>query len=207
MKLKSKTISWLLLISIILIVVALMAPMIISAYPFQYEEYFVCTKCAMERMVINQQLPMIEITLFAKSCLEHTPLSRVLYDSDLVEKHQHEWRLGHGTGNGVLCALGRASNVWARARSESVAAFAHNMVDYSAPEVAQEWKGKLLDVMQRFPNPSALEDAGFPTSGFNTREQFEQWWQGPFMERKEMCKEMFPSNWEKGASANEDEKV
>jgi len=66
---------------------------------------------------------------------------------------------------------------------------------------------RLLDVMQHFQNPSALEDAGFPTSGFNTREQFEQWWQGPFMERKEMCKEMFPSNWEKGASANEDEKV
>jgi hypothetical protein len=65
-----------------------------------------CSVCGCRRQAVDLQVPFLPITYGHFSSIHETPLSQLGKQLKLVPAHRHDWRLIHGSGNGILCALG-----------------------------------------------------------------------------------------------------
>jgi hypothetical protein len=87
--------------------------------PFRYGS--VCDRCGALRSTTEWRLPFTELTVFVHATESDTPLSRVLMTNGIVSLHAHHWLFGHGSGNGVKCAIGPGRHVSPTASSEDFA--------------------------------------------------------------------------------------
>ena len=87
--------------------------------PFRYGS--VCDRCGALQSTTEWRLPFTGLPVFAHSTESETPLSRVLMTNGIVSSHAHHWLFGHGSGNGVKCAIGPGRHVSPTAASEDFA--------------------------------------------------------------------------------------
>lgn len=87
--------------------------------PFRYGS--VCDRCGALQSTTEWRLPFTRLPVFAHSTESETPLSRVLMTNGIVSLHPHHWLFGHGSGNGVKCAIGPGRHVSPTAASEDFA--------------------------------------------------------------------------------------
>jgi len=99
----------------------LVCSMIALAWVSTFRFRSVCEKCGAIRQTIDWQFPFTRWTVFERSRVYETPVSRTLATNGIVKVHDHQWIFASGGGNGVTCALGRASQVQFTVESTSVA--------------------------------------------------------------------------------------
>jgi hypothetical protein len=87
--------------------------------PFRFSS--VCERCGAIRYTTEWQFPGTRWTVLARSTESETPVSRTLVTNGIVTAHDHPWIFASGGGNGVKCALGRASQVQSSVESDDVA--------------------------------------------------------------------------------------
>ncbi len=82
----------------------------------------ICDKCGATRHATDWRIPLTDITVFTRSTVSDSPLSRVVLANGMVPEHPHQWLFEYGSGNGVLCAIGRGRHIRPAADSEKFAA-------------------------------------------------------------------------------------
>jgi len=91
----------------------------------------------------------------------------------LVASHQHQWLFCQGSGNGILCAIGKGRHVLPAVKSQEVAALIEAGQKFGELAFRGQVVAALLD-----PNTAPLVyDLGFsvPQSGFSNKAEFEKW--------------------------------
>ncbi len=117
MKRLSKSVRW--TAAGLLAAVAVVAASSLILGPFG--SYSVCDRCGALRRTTAWQIPHSSVTLFTRSTDSDSALSRVLLANGIVEPHEHRWRFGHGSGNGILCAIGPGRHIRSAAGSDELA--------------------------------------------------------------------------------------
>jgi hypothetical protein len=99
----------------------------------------VCAICGCRCHTWDHQLPLTSLTYFRHRHVEATPLSDLVERLRLTPKHTHDWKLIHGGGNGVMCAIGSGGDLDRNARSERVVSFIEDTERYDGRAEASQW--------------------------------------------------------------------
>ena len=99
--------------------IATLAAAILCGEPFAY--YSVCDVCGAMRNTWDWRTPLTELTVFSRSIVNETTLSRVLLTNSIVQPHAHHWLFGQGGGHGVKCAIGPGRHIYPAAESAEFA--------------------------------------------------------------------------------------
>lgn len=87
----------------------------------RFTSFFVCRECGASARETEWQVPFTSFALYRQMTSEPTPLSRTLQSLNRIPTdHVHNWWLIHGSGNGIMCALGSAHDTYQAARSSEV---------------------------------------------------------------------------------------
>jgi hypothetical protein len=93
--------------------------------PFGY--FSICDRCGARRDTVVWEFPFSHFRIYSRSQERSTPLSQVLVTNGLVKSHPHNWLFGHGSGNGVKCAIGSGRHISAAAESVEFAALVQTL--------------------------------------------------------------------------------
>lgn len=99
----------------------------------------ICSHCGCRGHSIEFQVPGTSITYWRNSRTDDSPLSEVGSRLGLYEPHEHNWRLIHGSGHGITCALGTGSNLDFTAQSDEVARFIAHTEAARGSDEARQW--------------------------------------------------------------------
>lgn len=92
-----------------------------SAFYGRFTSLFVCRECGAVGRETEWQVPFTSLAVFRDTAVEATPLSLTLQSLHRVPAdHTHNWWLIHGSGNGIMCALGSGHGTFQAARSEDI---------------------------------------------------------------------------------------
>lgn len=84
--------------------------------PFCYSS--VCTQCGRRRYSRDWMVPFTRIKIGSVNNETDTPLSTVLRQKNIVPAHTHQWLFIHGSGNGIMCAIGSGSTMLSSTNDE-----------------------------------------------------------------------------------------
>ncbi len=89
----------------------------------RFTSHHVCQSCGAIAHDTEWQIPLTSVTLFhGDKITRSTPVSNTLGSLHLIPQgHSHEWLLAHGTGNGIMCALGSGGPTLMAVDFESIA--------------------------------------------------------------------------------------
>lgn len=96
--------------------------LVLSAIAGRFGSTSVCDRCGAIRETTEWQVPFTRKTLFRHDSVRASAVSAVLTDRGVVPAHQHHWRFGQGSGNGIGCTIGPGDRIGFVAESEDVAA-------------------------------------------------------------------------------------
>jgi hypothetical protein len=147
--------------------------------------YSVCTKCG-ELQITSQLVFFGSRILHRTHREEHTSLSRLLYEHDVVKEHKHDWVFGHGSRSG--CGPGYFLNWYTR--HPMVAAFMRLLIECEGRDEVGKWRAIVLDaeVLTNLAGP--LVEEGFPLEGFAHKDEFKAWWREHRKGLEERVKEL-----------------
>lgn len=140
-------------------------------WPFTFDWIEVCGDCGVMRQSSARQLPMVPISFWTRHYESSTPLSQQV--SPVVGTHTHRWSFVHGSGNGVLCAIGEGRHVASMTRNVDVLTFLQETQRYRSQNEFRGWLNIVLSEQHaRSMRGWLLLDP--PKSGL-TREEYEAW--------------------------------
>jgi hypothetical protein len=104
----------------------------------------------------------------------------------LIGAHDHNWRFGHGSGNGITCAIGDGRHLWSMTESQHLARFLQDVDRIDGREAAVAWLERTLQ-----PETGPLlwsRFNGYPHEGYADVAQYRQWisdleWSWNFLNR------------------------
>jgi hypothetical protein len=135
----------------------------------------VCGVCGCTCQRTELQIPFTFVTYWRFERAFESPLSEQVNRLKLAPLHKHDWIFIHGSGNGIMCALGSGGEIHTSARSPEVAAFIADTHRYRDADEARRW----LAIALREREASALNNWLFmgasPYTGFESAEDYENW--------------------------------
>ena len=135
----------------------------------------ICGDCGCLRNATDFQIPLTSITYWRWERVEQSPLSEVVQHSILGERHLHSWRLIHGGGHGITCALGSGGRIWRMARSPSVASFISDTCNYRGRAESRQWLSRALSDNECTAFDQWLLFKSYPEDGFENAAAYETW--------------------------------
>jgi len=138
-----------------------------------FQSLSTCSLCGCRGHSIEFQLPFTDVTYCRIQNVQQTPLSQVGKQLALVSAHRHDWKLIHGSGNGIMCAIGRGADLDRNARSTQVASFVADTARYRDRVEAARWFKTALDAR----NSKAVFDwlLDYPEHDMGTSQDYEKW--------------------------------
>ena len=107
--------------------------------------------------------------------MEETPLSKLASELALCPTHKHHWELIHGSGHGILCALGYGGTLDRNARSQEVINFLADTNRFRGKEEAEVWFRTFLDVKNGKAVGDWLQWEFYPWDGQISSNNYEKW--------------------------------
>jgi hypothetical protein len=114
-------------------------------------------------------------TYYRHRIIQRTPFNEVAGDLGLIRPHPHDWKLMHGGGNGIACALGRGVELDPTVRSTEVAQFIRCTHQYHGRQEARIWVETALDDHHSKALYDWIHTTAFPQSGFSSATDYEEW--------------------------------
>ena len=149
----------------------------VGAWYGRFVSISVCDACGAEESTTEWQIPLTGVTYWRSTHIRQTPLSTAISRNGLAPGHTHTWQYVHGSGNGIMCAVGSGGRVFTSLRYPAVATFIDGVARYQGVARARKWTAALLDVNRSNDTLSMILFEDVPEGGFTSREQFERWWQ------------------------------
>lgn len=164
----SSRITWGRLLGVLLAVCGLFA-----CWPFRFHSYSICSRCGAVERTTEWQLPRNQVSFFSHSAIEDTPVSSYLLSSGSIGPHRHEWMFGHGSGNGVGCALGNGDLIAPTMTSSNVP----HLLAFSRRFGEEKESDNLLKLAfdKEVSRTIGFVASELPKSGFTSREQYRSW--------------------------------
>lgn len=135
----------------------------------------VCSICGCRSRAVDFEFPFVPVTYWRHRRTEETPLSIAMQRLYLIGPHSHEWKLNHGSGNGIMCALGSGSGLDRNARSETVVSFITDTNRYRGSKEAAEWCETALHDRKSRAVHDWLQFQTFPDAGCDSVESYTEW--------------------------------
>jgi hypothetical protein len=136
----------------------------------------VCVECGCRSSALDFQLPLMAgSTYYRYRSIEQTPVSDVARELDFIKLHSHDWKLMHGGGSGILCALGRGVDLDPTVRSTRVARFIECTHRYHGPDEGRRWFATALEYQHSRAVHDWLRMSAFPEDGFSSVTDYQDW--------------------------------
>lgn len=153
----------------------------------RYSYSSVCARCGAERGTNEWQIPATSLSLYDRSSFHETHLSRVLVSRGLMQPHEHDWLFCQGSGNGVLCAIGKGRHILSSTHSVQVA----DLIEYAHRFGEHEFRDRLIKELFNIDTTSVVRTwaGNLPRDRFREAVDFRKWldrWSG---ELDEMLRE------------------
>lgn len=127
-------------VTVVIVAVGTMAWLATSVFSFSY--FSACRTCGRIRHSRDLQLPFSTLSYWSQHSIKETPVSSVA--DKIVGDHDHKWLFGHGSGNGITCAIGYADQLPSTVNSESVASLIENTRRFDGDAEAQKWLNRAM---------------------------------------------------------------
>jgi hypothetical protein len=105
----------------------------------------VCGRCGAVKVTTLWQIPRTQITFYSRSSLRSTPVSLVLATNQIISSHKHDWLFVQGSGNGIHCALGSASEIRIASDTPHVARLIGTLHQFGEPDFRDKVITNLFD--------------------------------------------------------------
>lgn len=135
----------------------------------------VCVECGCRSSATDFQLPLLPVTYWRWQGIENTLLSLVGRDLGFLEPHAHDWKMIHGGGNGVLCAIGYGGELDRTVRSREVTQFLLDTSRYRGRDEAGLWFDRALDYRKSRAVSDWISLNSYPHDGFAAALEYDSW--------------------------------
>jgi hypothetical protein len=124
-----------------LILIGVMALSVVFALSYwaRFESYSVCLQCALQQKTIAWEIPFFHRSLYESSQVTSNRLSEVIQMHGLALRHEHDWQLVFGSGNGSTMVFGTSRAVASAMTSARTGDFLDEMMLYAGEAETREW--------------------------------------------------------------------
>lgn len=135
----------------------------------------VCATCGCRCQTWDHQLPLTSLTYFRHRHVEATPLSTLVERLGLAPAHTHDWKLIHGGGNGIMCAIGSGGDLDRNARSTRVVSFIDDTNKFQGTTASTTWLKTTLNETESQALNNWLLYERYPEEGFVDSASYANW--------------------------------